>query len=401
MRRFLVIMMVWGMLSGTVRAVVFIRPEGTTQASVGQRGADLAGRVWSGVFHNGSLVLLYRRMDVLAVKAQTPDYQGIYLTAYSAGSQNGLNLMEKLKAAGGNMVVFDMKETDGHLYYPTSIEVNKAAGGNDKILLQDPQKFIAEGKAMGLHMVARIVCFKDDLMAKQKPEWAIHNFQGKIWQSPERQVWLDPSLPAVQDYVISVAKEAAAYGVDEVQFDYVRFPTQGNVSNADYSFDEKNTQHYEVIRDFLQKAHRELAPLGVKIGIDVFGVVAWNNEYDSGSTGQRIEKLAPFIDVVYPMIYPSHFGPGFAGYKSPGDAPYYFVDESLKLFNKLVADYPVIVRPWLQAFPYRVSRYNEDYVHQQVVAAHDEGVNTFSLWNAGNNYDVAWPVFGGAKVAKK
>ncbi len=193
--------------------------------------------------------------------------------------------------------------------------------------------------------------------------------------------------------MISVAKEAAAFGVDEVQFDYVRFPTQGNVANANYSFDEKKVQHYEIIRDFLKKARLDLTPYGVKIGIDVFGVVVWNNQFDSNSTGQRIGELAPYIDVVYPMIYPSHFSEGFAGYKKPGDAPYYFIHESVKLFQNLVGDYPVEIRPWLQAFAYKVSRYNTDYVQKQVDAAHDDGVDSFALWNAGNNYDVAWDVF--------
>lgn len=332
-------------------------------------------------------------MEVRAVRELTPDYKGIYLTASTAGSATGENLMKKLKDAGGNMIVFDLKEADGHLFYPTASEINKRAGGNDSILFADPKKFVEQGKALGFHMVARIVCFRDELMAKKKPEWAIHDFKGKLWTGPEGQVWLDPSLPEVQDYVISVAKEAAAFGVDEVQFDYVRFPTQGNVANANYSFDEKMVQHYEVIRDFLQKARRELSPSGVKIGVDVFGIVVWNNQYDSNSTGQRIGELAPYIDVVYPMVYPSHFNEGFAGYKKPGDEPYYFVHESVKLFQNLVADYPVVVRPWLQAFPYKVSRYDGEYVGKEVAAAREDGVNSFSLWNAGNNYDVAWDVF--------
>lgn len=355
------------------------------------------GDLWKHVFGNPVFEKIYRRMRIQAVRALVPDYRGVYLTAYSAGSQLGQNLMQKAKEAGANLIVFDMKETDGHLFYPTVIELNKKAGGNGRIFFADPKKFIEQGKQMGFHMVARIVSFKDQLMAVKKPEWAIHDFKGGIWKSPEGQTWLDPSLPEVQDYVIGVAKEAAAFGADEVQFDYVRFPTQGNVANANYSFDEKKTQHFEVIRDFLKKAHRELAPLGVRVGVDIFGVVVWNNQYDSNSTGQRIGELAPYIDVVYPMAYPSHFGPGFAGRKNPGDDPYFFVHETVKLFQELVADYPVIVRPWIQAFPYKVTGYNGAYVQKQVDAARDDGVDTFILWNAGNNYDVAWPVFASKK----
>ena len=367
--------------------------------------------LWSAILQGSFEGRIYRRMSLLAVLPQTPGqtqmliqgpvdpqpYRGIYLTAYAAGSQMGQDLLKKLKESGGNLVVFDMKEVDGHLFYPTTNDINIKAGGNGRILLADPKKFIEDGKAMGFRMVARVACFKDELMAVKKPEWAIHNFKGKIWRSSEGQTWLDPSLPAVQDYILSVAKEAAAYGVDEVQFDYVRFPTQGQVWNADYSFDEKKVQHYEVIRDFLKKAHEALAPMGVKLGVDLFGVVVWNNEYDSGSTGQKVGELAPYIDAVYPMVYPSHFGKGFAGYKNPGDAPYFFVNETVKLFKKLIGDYPVAVRPWLQAFPYKVSAYNGAYVQKQVDGARDAGTDSFVLWNAGNNYEVAWGVFGKGK----
>jgi hypothetical protein len=288
------------------------------------------------------------------------------------------------------MIVFDMKETDGRLYYPTSNEINKKAGGNGRILLADPKKFIEEAHKRGIYTVARIVSFKDALMAVKKPEWAIHDFKGRIWRGPEGQTWLDPSLPEVQEYILSIAREAASFGVDEVQFDYVRFPTQGAVGSANYSFDEKKTQHFEIIRDFLKRAREELTPYHVKIGVDLFGVVAWNKEYDAISTGQKVEALAPYIDVIYPMVYPSHFGTGFAGHRSPANEPYYFVHETIRLFQDLIAKYPVEIRPWLQAFSYRVSKFGPAYVQKQVDAVHDLGLDAYVFWNASNRYDAVW-----------
>ncbi len=118
--------------------------------------------VWKNVFDNPDLEKVFRRFAVRTAHALTPDYRGIYLTAYSAGSEMGENLMKKLKDAGGNMIIFDLKEADGHLFFPTTNEINKKAGGNDRILFEDPKKFVEKGKQMGFYMVARIVCFRDD-----------------------------------------------------------------------------------------------------------------------------------------------------------------------------------------------------------------------------------------------
>ncbi len=326
-----------------------------------------------------------------AVPAPAPALSGIYLTAYTAGSKSMEKILEKFKASGGNLIVVDFKETDGHLYYPTNIELNKKFGGNNRILFADPKKFVDFAHQQGFYVVARIVCFKDKLVAVRKPEWAIHDFKGRVWQSPEGQAWLDPSLPEVQDYILNVAKEAAAFGVDEIQFDYVRFPTEGSVKLAKYNFDEKTTEHFEIIRDFLKRA-RETAELkSVKLGIDVYGIVAWNNEYDARYTGQKIGELAKYVDVIYPMIYPSHFGPGFGGHKNPADEPYFFIKESLRLFQNLLIEHPnVELRPWLQGFTYRVSRFGPDYIKKQIEAVQDSGLDSYVVWNAANRYDAAF-----------
>lgn len=320
--------------------------------------------------------------------------QGIYLSASSAGSKTGMNLITNLKDHGGNLVVFDVKETDGHLYYPSKIELLKKLGGNDRIILKHPKNFIRYWHQRGIYLVARVTSFKDEFLAVKKPEWAIHTFGGGIWKGPEGQSWLDPSLPEVQDYVISVAEEAALLGVDEIQFDYVRFPTQGPLGSANYSFDEKKVEHYEIIRDFLKKAQSKLKPLGVKIGIDVYGIVSWNNGFDTKSTGQKIQALAPYIDVLYPMSYPSHFGPGFGGHKNPADEPYYFVKRTVEQFQEQLAGTQVEIRAWLQGFTYRVTNFTSDYVVQQAKALKDIGLESFVIWNASNKYDASWGSFG-------
>ena len=318
-------------------------------------------------------------------------FKGIYLTAYTAGSKSSLKMLEKFKASGGNLIVVDFKETDGHFYYPTAIELNKKFGGNNRILFADPKKFVDFAHQQGFYVVARVVCFKDKLMAINKPEWAIHDFNGRIWKNPAGQSWLDPSLPEVQDYILSVAKEAAGFGVDEIQFDYVRFPTEGAVKLARYNFDEKTTQHFEIIRDFLKRARETSELRSVNLGIDVYGIVAWHNEYDAVYTGQKIGELAKYVDVIYPMIYPSHFGPGFGGHKNPADEPYFFIKESVRLFQDLLIEHNnVELRPWLQGFTYRVSRFGPDYIKKQIEAVYDSGLDSYVVWNASNKYDATF-----------
>lgn len=333
------------------------------------------------------------------IAKKTGPFKGIYLTAYTAGSKSVEKMLEKFKASGGNLLVVDFKEVDGHLYYPTAIELNRKLGGNNRILFADPKKFVDFAHQQGFYVVARIVCFKDKLMAGKKPEWAIHDFKGRIWQNPAGQSWLDPSLQEAQDYILSVAKEAAGFGVDEIQFDYVRFPTEGAVKLARYNFDQTKIEHFEIIRNFLKKARETPELTGVSLGIDVYGIVAWHNEYDAVYTGQKIGELAKYVDVIYPMIYPSHFGPGFGGHKNPADEPYFFVKESLRLFQDLLVENDnVELRPWLQGFTYRVSRFGPDYIKKQIEAVYDSGLDSYAVWNAGNRYDAT---FAGMQVVNQ
>lgn len=319
--------------------------------------------------------------------------RGIYLTAYTAGSPNAEFLLDKLKKNGGTAVVVDFKETDGNLYYPTSIELNKKLGGNNRILFNDPKKFIEKAHQKELYVIARIVCFKDLLMVSKKPEWAIKDSRGNAWKTAEVKDWLDPSLPAVQDYILSIAKEAVRFGADEIQFDYVRFPTKGTTKFTSYNFNPGSKAKFEVIRDFLKKAHETIELSMTYIGIDVFGIIAWNREGDVISTGQKIDELAPYVDVIYPMVYPSHYGPGFGGHKNPADEPYFFVKNNTRLFQELIDGYEVVLRPWLQGFTYRVSHFGPNYIKQQINAARDLGIDSFMIWNAANNYDAAWSAF--------
>jgi hypothetical protein len=259
-------------------------------------------------------------------------------------------------------------------------------GADEHIQFPSLANYVRYWHEQGVYLAARVVIFKDINLARSRPDLAIQSNAGVPWANREGVVWVDPSNEETQNYILDLVEEIAQSGVDEIQFDYIRFPTLGPVNETKYNFDEENMEKYEVIRNFIARVDDRLSPYETKLSLDVYGVIVWNDGYDSRSTGQKVECLGPFIDVVYPMVYPSHFGPGFAGYASPGDEPYYFVHESLKLFDHYLQGTNTQIRPWLQAFAWRVSNYGQWYVDEQVKAAHDLGIDEYTLWNASNRY---------------
>lgn len=300
---------------------------------------------------------------------------GIYFTSSTAAGETGKRLVEKLSAVSGNMIVFDVKETPG--------------------TVADSTKLVATVRSLkekGMYVVARIVVFKDQKTTSTHPSWAIQRAGGGVWRDEKGIAWLDPSNVDAQNYIIDLAKDVAATGVDEIQYDYVRFPTEGSLSTM--RFQSVGKEKWPAIRDFLRRSREALMPSGVALSADIFGIVGWNKGYDAKSTGQKIECLAPYVDAIYPMGYPSHFGPGFAGYTNPADKPYDFTQKTTKFFVDFAEGTSTSIRPWLQAFTYRVTiPYNTDYIFQQMKAAKDAGGTGFALWNAGNNYEVVWGAF--------
>jgi len=210
---------------------------------------------------------------------------------------------------------------------------------------------------------------------------------GQPWRENEKLVWTDPSQPDVEQYNIDLARQAAAAGLDEVQFDYVRFPAEGDQPDARFLFESKHPgwKRSDVITDFLAQAYSQLHPLGVLVSLDVFGVMAWQRPVDLAHTGQDIPEMARHCDVLSPMIYPSHFF-GMDGYARPGDAPEHFISESMVKFGKITEGSGVVLRPWLQAFAWRTKSYSTDYIVTQVKVARDNSGIGFLFWNARNDY---------------
>ncbi len=313
------------------------------------------------------------------------EIRAIYLTGWTAGSAHGLDLIRRWKELGGNAVCFDIKDMDGLVGIPFDHPL--APQGGPRLIRSLPKlaRFLHK---LGMHAIVRIALFRDEQMATHHPELAVQSRRTKEpWRENGKPVWVDPSRREVQDYNIALARHAAGSGIDEVQFDYVRFPAEGDQADTQFVFQSEHPEwpRAKVISDFLERAYAELHPLGVLVSLDVFGVMAWQRSVDLARTGQDILAMARFCDVISPMIYPSHFF-GMDGYDKPGDAPEHFIGESMERFRKVTAQTGVVLRPWLQAFAWRTKTYSPEYIRTQARIAAEKGGIGFLFWNARADY---------------
>ena len=330
--------------------------------------------------------------------ARNTEIRGIYLTGYTAGSIHGIELVRRWRAAGGNAVVFDIKDYDGLV----SVPFHHRLAPSRKPLIGNLPKFAWFAHSLGLHSIARITLFRDAYLAENHSELAVRSRRsGKPWRENGKLAWVDPSNPVVDDYLLDLAKTVARSGVDEIQFDYVRFPAEGDQKDAGFAFEAHHPkwQRSDAINDFLARAYRELHPMGVLVSLDVFGVMAWQRTVDLSHTGQDIAAMAHYCDALSPMIYPSHFF-NMDGYKTPGDYPRHFISESMERFRTITADSKVVLRPWLQAFAWRTPIYSPAYIVTQVSASNEEGGIGYLFWNARNDYSKLFPAMSQLRTAR-
>jgi len=326
------------------------------------------------------------------------EVRAIYLTGLMAGSDHGIQIIRHWREVGGNAVVFDIKDSDGSVNIPFEHPLL----GKHHTPLQDLPKFVHFLHSQNMHAIARVAIFRDERLVVSHPELAVQSHRtGQAWKENGKLVWTDPSQPKVQEYDIALAKKAAESGVDEVQFDYVRFPAEGDQKDASFVYQTAHPAWHrtDVITDFLKHAYAQLQPTGVLLSLDVFGVMAWQRPVDLAHTGQDIVNMAKYCDVLSPMIYPSHFF-GMDGYAHPGDVPEHFIGESMDRFELITKGSGVVIRPWLQAFHWRTKSYSPKYVEVQVQTAKEKGGVGFLFWNAANNYSKPFEAMPEMRAAK-
>lgn len=310
--------------------------------------------------------------------------KGIYLSAYSAGSANLEAYLKLLDRTELNAMVVDVKDVTGEVMYPSKVPLAKEIGATRNVI-PDLKSLNKQLQDRDIYTIARVAVFEDDILPRQRPDLAVTDSStGAPWLNNAGQSWANAYQREVWEYNTAVAKEAAEAGFDEIQFDYIRFPSDGPMDQLDYGKETFPTQE-DAIAGFLEYAHGELEPMGVEVGADVFGLVG---NTDEGGIGQVVSKMVPNLDVLSPMVYPSHYTPGSYGYPNPNAEPYGVIEASMKQFIRKSekANPDVELRPWIQDFDLGAPDYGPAEVKAQLRATYDLGLTGWLLWNAGSEF---------------
>lgn len=321
--------------------------------------------------------------------------KGLYVSAAAMGDATFMaHVKDLLENTELNAVVLDYKSDRGYISFPTNVPLAAEIGADAESHVKDPTDFMRWFKKHNVYTIARIPAFKDDLLTRAFPNLAIIDATtGGVWRDQERMGWVDGNRTEAWDYNIDLAREAAEYGFDEVQFDYVRFPTDGNVTAAIYSKENTYDNRVAAVAGFLSRASEALHPLGKKVSADIFGYTPW--VADDLGIGQHIEMIAPSVDVLSPMVYPSTFADGLPGddprFSTAIAYPYEVVNKSTAraLRRAKTVNPRIEIRPWIQdfkdyAFDYRT--YTPYEIRRQMDAARDAGARGWLLWDPAVRY---------------
>ena len=307
--------------------------------------------------------------------------RGIYVTGWAAGSERMNDLIELVENTILNSMVIDIKDQDGYISYYSSVPLAQEIGAN-KRKISNPKALLERLQSKGIYTIARISVFKDDVLARKRPDLALRIYDSENNDIIKDPCWLDPSKKEVWEYNIMLAREAVALGFDEIQFDYVRYPALGNSPLIALTPELRPKSSY--INDFVEYSIEALADLNVPVSVDVFGLTT-TVKGDMG-IGQNFKELSEIVNIISPMVYPSHYSQGVYGIPEPNREPYQVVYRSLRdALEKVNNREDFIIRPWLQDFSLK-SRYTKEDIQAQIKAVENLGLKEWLLWNPGSRY---------------
>jgi hypothetical protein len=338
--------------------------------------------------------------------------KGIYVTGWTAGSSARMQaLINLIKKTELNAVVIDIKDYSGYVSYVMDVPEVVASGAENEIRITRPNALIKELHDNGIYVIGRITDFQDPILAKAHPEWALKNkTTGAVWTDNHGLAWMDPAATPAWNYFASIAKDALGRGFDEINFDYIRFASDGSLGNIIYPYWNGKTPMATVVESYFKFLRQTLS--NDRISADLFGLATVNN--DDLGIGQVIQSAYEYFDYVCPMVYPSHYANGFIGYKNPADYPYPVISYSLSHgLSKLLAmgnvnttassakqaSFAIGVvpnsklRPWLQDFDLGAV-YTSAMIRQEKQAVYDtldtatssQYYGGWLLWDASNDY---------------
>ncbi len=339
----------------------------------------------------------------LVTHVSTPDFvKGIYVTAATVSSSKRFAaLVDLIGRTELNAMVIDLKDGGGPLAFaPQTAELRPFAESRPPI--GDLAAFTKPLHDKHIYLIARVFVFEDPSFASKRPDLAVRSSGGGIWRDRRGVMWLDPAATDVWRYNAAIAKEAYANGFDEVQFDYIRFPTDGNLKALSFPVYDGKKPKADAIADFFAFLDAELRQkAGIPISADLFGLTMAQHHTDLG-IGQRLDTGARHFDFISPMVYPSHYASGFDGFANPADHPYEVIYDNMvrgqEVFAALKkesdaaraqnpqAGFTVATaRPWIQDFNLGAT-YTAAMVRAEMKAVADGGGSGWLIWNAGNVY---------------
>ena len=303
------------------------------------------------------------------------EIRGVHLTMGLASIEGKLGEYLALRAYGLNTLELDVKDENGSIGFSSNDLPRLAHDVGAASSSYDGRSAAGAAERAGVYLIGRVVAFADPTLGPARPDLALQWSDGTVWRDPAGLAWLNPYDRRAWKYVVDVAAAAAKAGFDEIQFDYVRFPSDGEIGAIVYPISRKESKARTIER-FLAYASRRLKPLGVRVSADLFGLAATR---DLG-VGQSPKMLGRHLDAIYPMVYPSHYVPGEYHLTDPEAFPGRTVEESLRDYQRAVRGTKVRIVPWLQDFSLS-RRYGLAEVTDQVAAARKVKAGGFMLWN--------------------
>jgi hypothetical protein len=321
------------------------------------------------------------------IKTPVP-VKGIYMSACVAATPSFREKLLKIaKTTEINSIMIDVKDYTGTISFNSENKLFKENIGSG-CKVKDLKEFIGELHDNGVYVIARISSFQDKYLVSKRPDLAVKKkSDGGVWKDYKGVSWLDAGSKDSWDYLVALGKESYELGFDELNFDYIRFPSDGNMKDIYYPFSDGKVKS-EVMKSFFIYLNENLKDLGAPISADFFGMTITNS--DDLNIGQVLEDALPYFDYIAPMVYPSHYPSGFNGYKDVNAHPYDIVKFSMdKGVERAVAasSSPLKLRPWLQDNDYPV-KYTPEMIRAQIQATYDAGLDSWMLWDAGNTYTI-------------
>jgi hypothetical protein len=309
--------------------------------------------------------------------------KGIYVTSYAAANASYVERMVAIADETEiNAFVIDIKDDHGKLAYDADVSLARSLGLIDAHI-RDIDGLIDTLRKHGIVPIAHLVAFQDNALAEARPDLAVQSKKGGIWRDISGIAYTNPYNHEVWEYQVEVAEDAARHGFREIQFDYVRFPSDGDLSDAVYPGAAGVTKS-DAIAEFLGFARERLEKLGVWVSADVFGLIT-TVKGDQG-IGQQFEKISRNVDIICPMVYPSHYEDGSYGIDSPNTSPYELITHALSDAKPRLVGTGATARPWLQDFSMRGVTYGVERVKAQIKAAEALGFTEWMIWDPSLKY---------------